>query len=428
MTKLYEKLQQAPQTGIIRSDLNPQERSELRTISVSLGPNRTTTLGQFSTIYYLEGDEERAVELFVNKHRDQLEQLDFSQRNPVKSSVDQELYDLILDELGERSIEGFDTVVREDRLDGTTWLIERAWFDNAGTQRYAIDSGNTARLTNVSPQELYDSFEDQITETDLEDDVEGNPRLVLEYFRVADAFQCTPVTNDNALAIIELDSRARGGQTQATQPQNQDSQSQSTEDSDGTLPEQSVQRNEKGLKTAADEGPDTGDSHTPNRDAESLSYLAGAFDTAGTISMKIKKNDRFSVGYEITPQILFSRPTERASVLSRFEEYCEDHDVTYRIEDKADRDSHRLYVSGQANTRNFLEPIAPRLVQQAEGVSLMLETILPGLEEGKHTSKEGFLKLIDAVDRLRELRNPSPRTKYTKNYFEDEWDDVDVSS
>jgi hypothetical protein len=205
MTQAYDDLVGSPSTSVNRSELNLEERTQLRTISVRLGRNRSSTLGQFSTVYYLEGDEALAAERFVEEHEAQLEQIDFSGRNPIKSGVDRDIYDRILDELGERTLDRLESVVREDRPDGTTWFVDRNWYEEAPDRRYSITSRHSARLRDASPREIYDAFDRRITESDLEETtIEGRVALVLDYYRVSDTYPCLATTVDDELAVRKL--------------------------------------------------------------------------------------------------------------------------------------------------------------------------------------------------------------------------------
>ena len=62
MTNAYQRLLEGPQTGITRSQLNFDERRELRTIQVrgTTGLVQTNNPGKFTSVYYLVGDERAA--------------------------------------------------------------------------------------------------------------------------------------------------------------------------------------------------------------------------------------------------------------------------------------------------------------------------------------------------------------------------------
>lgn len=155
-------------------------------------------------------------------------------------------------------------------------------------------------------------------------------------------------------------------------------------------------------------------------------YLAGVFDTAGTLSMRVDQHDRYSIGYRLRPQVFLNRPESRRVALDRFGEYCDEQDITHRIEDRSDRESVRIVISGIDNMQTLLSDFEEYLIQQREAVTIMLDEILPALEAGTHHTKAGFVEIMDAVDRLREHHLQPVPTKYDADYFRSEWgDDLD---
>ena len=205
MTKQFDRLQEEPQTNIKRGDLNLEERSVVRSITVSGTPGRSKAdaTGKFVAVYYIEGDEQRAAARFVEENTRAIEQVDFSNnRNVLQSNVDREIYDWILHALGKRCLQKYETVVLEERPDGNIWIIDRQRFEEAVDRRYAINESGTARLTADSIESLYERLGDVITESDLrEAGVEGDVRQVLDLYRLDSRFACDPITVENELAV-----------------------------------------------------------------------------------------------------------------------------------------------------------------------------------------------------------------------------------
>ncbi|ELY94796.1 hypothetical protein [Natrialba taiwanensis] len=71
MTEVYDLLTTGPQTQVDVSRLNFGERQELCRISVTRTSDVTNIgeSGDFSTIYYLDGDERLAAAVFVDENR-----------------------------------------------------------------------------------------------------------------------------------------------------------------------------------------------------------------------------------------------------------------------------------------------------------------------------------------------------------------------
>ncbi|WP_227014974.1 hypothetical protein [Natronorubrum aibiense] len=205
MTKPFEQLKGGPQTDVHVNRLNLEERMLIRRIkidqasTVANGPES----GRFTAIFYLEGDEYRAAELFVEENRDHLEAIDFSKRNILQTSLPQEIYDWILHHLGERELQKLETVVYEKRQTGVRWIIDRELFEQHPNRRYTTSENQSARIDNISLDELYESFDTEIrvAELDEHDAVSGNVRYILEYYRIFEEFNCDPVSIDNQMAI-----------------------------------------------------------------------------------------------------------------------------------------------------------------------------------------------------------------------------------
>ncbi|MBV0901849.1 hypothetical protein [Haloarcula salina] len=214
MTGTYEQLQQCPQTGISRSDLNFEERSEVRAIQVkgTSGLSQTNNPGKFTDVFYLDGEEKAAAETFAAENAALLEQLDLSARNVLQTSLARELYDLILDASGRRDIERYPTVVVETHEDGTQWVINRDRYETRVDRRYTTSETGSARIPGeTSLHDIYESLGDTITEANLRNTtIAGDVRQVLDYYRVSSTFECVPVTTDDQQLAVRK-------RTQATQ-------------------------------------------------------------------------------------------------------------------------------------------------------------------------------------------------------------------
>jgi len=207
MTQLYDKLEEAPQTGVSRAELNFDERAEVRAIQVTgtAGLTQANNPGKFTDVFYLEGDEQSAAETFADVNAELLEQVDFTARNVLQTSLSREMYDLLLDAAGNRDITKFPTIVVETRADGTCWVINRNRYESQVDRRYATNETGTARIpSTTSPRTIYDQQGKTIAESDLTSTaIEGDVRQVLDYYRVAPAFDCDPVTTDDQQLAVQ---------------------------------------------------------------------------------------------------------------------------------------------------------------------------------------------------------------------------------
>ena len=210
MTACFDRLKAEPQTEIDIGQLTADERMLLGQIQINgtVGVTASESVGGFSGVYYLTGDEQAAAERFVVENRAALQEVDFSTRNPISTSVDRELYDWILHFLGERELERYETVVIERRPDGTVWCIGRRTFEEQPMRRYTESATGSARIDEEGLTGVYASCDQLITEStlDAKQQVAGDVREVLDAFRHSPVFQCEPTTVDGELAIKKLPS------------------------------------------------------------------------------------------------------------------------------------------------------------------------------------------------------------------------------
>ncbi len=205
MTACFEQLEAEPQTEIDIGQLTPDERMVLRQIQINgtVGVTPSGADGGFTGIYYLVGDEQAAAKRFVTENREVLDQVDFSRRNLISTSVDRDIYDWILHFLGERELEKHETVVIERRSDGTVWCIGRRTYEETPMRRYSESGTGSVRIDDGGLAGLYASCSELITESTLQSEsvVAGDVREILDAFRHSSEFVCEPTTVDGELAV-----------------------------------------------------------------------------------------------------------------------------------------------------------------------------------------------------------------------------------
>ena len=205
MTAGFDRLQAGPQTEIDIAQLSADERMVVRQIQINgtVGVTASESVGGFTGVFYIEGDQKRAAERFVEENSNSLSQVDFSKRNPISTSVDREVYDWVLHALGERELKQYKTVVVERRPDGTVWCIGRRTFEERPMRRYTTSGTGSAKIEEITLEALYEAFGEQITESALlaEPQVSGDVREILDVFRQSPIFDCTATTSRDELAI-----------------------------------------------------------------------------------------------------------------------------------------------------------------------------------------------------------------------------------
>jgi len=209
MTNAYKSLQDGPKTGLSRGQFAPDERAHVRVLKVTGSHGRSSSgdyVGSFTPVYYIEGDESAAARRFAEVNDETLDRIDFSAPNVLDSNLSQELYDLVLHHAGERVREVYSTVVREDRPDGVTWVMDREYYETTNRARYSIGSSKVAKApAGVSLNEVFREVlaGEPIQPATLEEaGIEGGVRQVLDYYRVASDFPCSPTTVNGELAVL----------------------------------------------------------------------------------------------------------------------------------------------------------------------------------------------------------------------------------
>jgi len=166
------------------------------------------------------------------------------------------------------------------------------------------------------------------------------------------------------------------------------------------------------------------DVKSPDMEDVQIAHLAGVFDVAGSVTVQVSKNNRYSIGYQYQPVVRFHRPAnDDDPLMGKLMEYCDDLAVRYHISEKEHgagrKPAYEFTVKDAESIKRFLEPMAPYFVVRYEPASLLLDVVIPAVKDDEHTTKEGFLRLMPAADTLR--GGTSREVKYTTEYFEDEW-------
>jgi hypothetical protein len=156
-----------------------------------------------------------------------------------------------------------------------------------------------------------------------------------------------------------------------------------------------------------------------------IAHLAGFLDGTGKITAHVSKNKKYSIGYEIQPLVKFIRPSSEDPALGKLMEYCDENGVRYGVSERSqapDREHRKseLIIKRPDSIMRFLEPMLPYLTSQYPKAIVMLEQIVPRIEDEVHHEKEGFYELMEFADMIRE-GGRGGKLKYTQEYFADEW-------
>jgi len=166
---------------------------------------------------------------------------------------------------------------------------------------------------------------------------------------------------------------------------------------------------------------------TPDVEETEIAHLAGVLDAIGTGTGHISKNDKYSIGYQYQAVVRIIRPMDESDpLMGKLMAYCDELGVKTSISEvsqgpDADTRSHKLHINNPQSLRRFLEPMVPYLVTKYKSAVIMLEQIIPRLEDGLHLEKDGFYELMEFADMIREDHRRGTEVKYDQDYFKEEW-------
>lgn len=147
-------------------------------------------------------------------------------------------------------------------------------------------------------------------------------------------------------------------------------------------------------------------------------YLAGALDFTSGLQVKIKKSSDYKLGYTIFPVVRFANTTQ--TPLGMIDMVCEEYDINTTMSQRKSG-TYSLQISGAENIKILFNEIDPYLIGTTQQVGILLHSVIPALERGDHRDKHSFIRMMDDVEELRSYNNRGRDSKYTKEFFKDEW-------
>lgn len=146
-------------------------------------------------------------------------------------------------------------------------------------------------------------------------------------------------------------------------------------------------------------------------------YLAGVIDSGSSIRVHVKKDDSYAVGFALSP-IIEVRRSRRAipELLAMWGD-----SIGVRSDLKENEKNTRWIVNRRDDIQLVLELLAPYMMVYDSAAEVMIEEVLPRLERGEHTTKDGFIEVMEYVDFLREATGRERQSKYSQDYFRELW-------
>lgn len=152
----------------------------------------------------------------------------------------------------------------------------------------------------------------------------------------------------------------------------------------------------------------------------SRSYMAGFFDGAGKIRPVIHESETSPTGYNLSLRVGMTRSWLRDSTMNKVEHIIEENDINYNINEQGRRTS--IHITELDSVQKFLEYIQPNLIAKFEITQMTLEKILPAMRDNYHKTKQG---VYDIVTLYEMVMSDSEDRKYTSEYFEKQWSDIE---
>lgn len=154
-----------------------------------------------------------------------------------------------------------------------------------------------------------------------------------------------------------------------------------------------------------------------------VAHLAGFFDGVGSITVMVSKNSDYATGYRVRPLLRIHRSADDEALLGMIDAYCDEHAVRYSLTERhnVESDSLRWVVEDTESIRRFLSPLTPYLISKREAAALMLEEVIPRIEDGKGRTEDGILELMPYIDRLRDQARYGTEAKYDEQYFKEQF-------
>lgn len=165
-----------------------------------------------------------------------------------------------------------------------------------------------------------------------------------------------------------------------------------------------------------------------NSDDWRVPYIASLVDNHSGLVVSIGKDSNRKIGYKI--QLRCRIRIEAEDTAELLENFFEEYDIAVRTKTNTDTEYERytFVVSRRADLRAFLDILRPYLVARDEAVELLCESIIPGLDSGMHQSRHTFLELMADIEEFREKVGRANRAKYDLEYFQSEWNEVDLEN
>lgn len=170
-----------------------------------------------------------------------------------------------------------------------------------------------------------------------------------------------------------------------------------------------------GIKSVEDTF-DVPDSEYP--ESITTSYVAGAFDAKGMITLLISEQPANATGHGMSVSARITISHSDIRVKPHFIRYFQKHNLEPSISDS--EECLNIRFDSIKDVEKFVEIVGKNAIYLFELCELFHVQLIPAFKDQYHTTKDGFLDMLRAYE---EVAPERPRAKYTTEYFEEKWDD-----
>lgn len=149
------------------------------------------------------------------------------------------------------------------------------------------------------------------------------------------------------------------------------------------------------------------------------SYVSGLFDGGVNVTLRIKSDEMTPCGYRFSPGLRFETD-DSPELVGVLAEFSERHDVFH--EAGQTKEGFVWFVTGTDRVKILLEKIEDEVYIASDDIELMLDEIIPRLENDVHHTEEGILELMEYVEQLEWRKKSVQFNHHTRESLEEEFD------
>lgn len=160
-----------------------------------------------------------------------------------------------------------------------------------------------------------------------------------------------------------------------------------------------------------------------------IKYIGGFTDGDGHIKVKTTLDKSYKIGFRLRPEYNLDNCSAKMmnDIYEQLKELGFKPNVAIIKTPSRTRPTWRpvcqIRISRRSLVKRFCEMILPYLhpySPKRAQIKILLEEIIPRLERGANTTREGFVEVMHYVDMMNELKG-GKRGKYSEQYFRQLW-------